>query len=110
MNAPILPFDRCGETPLERRAVAFDAANPDVYDSLVRLAREVKRHGVRRVGMKALFERLRWDHALKTQGARFKLDNGFTAYYARLLMQRNPELRGLFELRKTASEPYRKVS
>ena len=50
--------------------------------------------------MKMLFEVVRWNRLLRTGDRGFKLNNNFTAYYARLLMEREPELRGMFETRK----------
>lgn len=108
MNAPLLPFDAAGGTPWERRAIAFDVANPHVCFELVKLARKARRHGLRRVSIKLLFEQLRWEHALKTKGDRFKLNNAFSSWYARAIERRYPELRGMFEKRKTASESYRR--
>lgn len=80
---------------------AFHMANPQVYAGLVRLAREWRaRRGSQRVGMKMLFEVLRWHVALTTQGDVFKLNNNYTSYYARLIMDREPDLDGVFEIRR----------
>lgn len=108
MNAPLLPYDSFGETTWERRAIAFDVANPHICFELVKLARQAKRAGLSRIGIKALFEQVRWNHAIKTKGEKLKLNNGFTSWYARAIERRYPELRGMFEKRRTATEP-RKV-
>lgn len=82
----------------------FHAANPHVYEYLREYALMVKRAG-RRIGMKALFERLRWDYLVSTvTNTGFKLNNNYTAYYARLLMENEPELRGFFETRERGEE------
>ena len=49
--------------------------------------------------MKQIFEVIRWEYDLKTTGD-FKLNNNYTAWYARLVMERNPSLDGFFQLRK----------
>lgn len=92
----ILRGDRNAE-----RWVTFHRANPDVYDKLVEVARFVHAHGSRRVGMKFLYERVRWLSEIETVGEKWKLNNTFTAFYARLLMFDHPDLDGLFELRKS---------
>lgn len=82
----------------------FHADNPHVYTALVRLARQARRAGLRRVGMKMLFEVLRWDHAIRTEGDEFKLNNNYHAYYARLVMEQEADLAGMFLLRAQADE------
>lgn len=86
----------------------FHSENPQVYEALARLAREwkVRRPG-RRLGIKMLFEVLRWQVAMSTSGDDFKLNNSYHSYYARLLMDRERDLEGLFELRRLhAVEPF----
>lgn len=79
----------------------FHAQNPEVYDRLVELARQWKlRRGNAKLGIKMLWEVLRWETALHTRGDDFRLNNNFTSYYARLIMEREPDLEGVFELRR----------
>lgn len=82
----------------------FHSANPHVYEYLREYALMVKRTG-RRIGMKALFERLRWDYMVSTTSSTgFKLNNNYTAFYARLLMETEPALRGFFETRERGDD------
>jgi hypothetical protein len=80
----------------------FHMKHPEVYRELVKLARQWVAAGHHRLGIKTLFERLRWEWHISgisdTDG--FKLNNNFAPYYARLIMEENPELDGLFELRQ----------
>lgn len=78
----------------------FHSENPHVYEELVLLARRSRRAGAARVGIGMLFEVLRWRHTLRTGGDDFKLNNNYRSYYARLIMSREPDLWGIFELRK----------
>jgi hypothetical protein len=82
------------------RFEAFHIANPHVYDVLWLMALELKASGMQRWGMKGLFEVLRWKSALRTVGGAYKLNNNFTALYARMLMEREPRLVGFFEVRE----------
>lgn len=88
-------------TPIEERFQEFHETNPHVYEQLRNLALRLKRRGRTRYGMKGLFEVLRWQHAMETDDPEFKLNNNYTAHYARLLMEREPELAGFFEIRKS---------
>ena len=82
----------------------FHCDNPRVYRRLVALARKAAGRGARRLGMKMLFELLRWDHLLKTSGEPFKLCNSYTSRYARLIMDREPDLAGIFETRSLSAD------
>lgn len=82
---------------------SFDRANPWVYARLVRMARELQARGVKRYGIKSLFEVLRWQFHQQTTGSKWKLNNNFTSRYARLIEAGEPELRGFFEMRTLKS-------
>tara|TARA_B100001750_G_C15512334_1_gene604524 strand:- start:594 stop:926 length:333 start_codon:yes stop_codon:yes gene_type:complete len=79
--------------------IDFHRANPHVYDRIVELTFRRKDAGWKRGSMKQIFEVIRWEYDLKTTGD-FKLNNNYTAWYARLVMERNPSLDGFFQLRK----------
>jgi len=82
----------------------FHVENPGVYKELLTLALKMKRTGRNRYGMKGLFEVLRWHRALKTTDEDFKLNNNYTAFYARMLMKRLPELDGFFAVRGSVAD------
>jgi hypothetical protein len=84
----------------------FHVKHPEVYVLLVEMARKAK---ARRdhIGIGMLFEVLRWEwiiSGLPADDARWKLNNNFRSHYARKIMAENPELAGLFRLRKLRSE------
>jgi hypothetical protein len=87
------------ETALDRAFAEFHAANPRVYATLVRLARQAKARGRERCGIKMLWEVARWEIYLATSDPDFKLNNNFHSRYARLVMEREPDLAGFFETR-----------
>jgi hypothetical protein len=88
------------DADLEVKAQAFHAANPHVYVQLRALAVEAQRAGRTRIGIAALFERLR--ATTETHGDRYRLNNSYRGWYARRLMKTEPELAGLFETREAA--------
>jgi len=45
----------------------FHRNNPEVYEELVRLARQMKARGHKQIGIKMLWEVLRWERAMKTR-------------------------------------------
>jgi hypothetical protein len=89
------------ERTLRENFRRFHAENPQVYETLRRLAKQwVARHPGRPTGIGALFEVVRWEIAMATSGEPLKLNNNYRAFYARELMQNEPDLVGLFHTRK----------
>ncbi|MFD7320623.1 hypothetical protein ACFV9D_05950 [Streptomyces sp. NPDC059875] len=75
---------------------AFDAQHPHVYRALERMTSERLAAGATRIGLKSLFETLRWRMPHGVRG----LNNNFTALYARRLVAEHPEWATAFELRR----------
>ena len=95
------------ELSIAERFDRFDSANPHVYRALVRLARQLRGRGHRRLGIKMLFEVLRWQSMLQTTDTDrrgFKLTNDFTSHYARQIMDREPDLDEVFTTRPLRSD------
>ncbi len=80
----------------------FHAENPHVYQRLAELARQAKsRLGVKRFGIRLLWEKLRWELVVETErpeGAP-ALNDWYPPFYSRLLMRQESDLAGLFEIR-----------
>jgi hypothetical protein len=95
---------------IQQRFEAFHAANPWVYSHLVRLANQFcdaqrSRGRAPKMGIALLVERLRWDYTVYTvTDDPFKICNDYRSRYARLIMEQEPSLRGVFVTRnlKTA--------
>lgn len=88
------------EATIEEAFWRFHQDNPQVYAELVMLARRWRRRGRRKCGIGMLFEVLRWRSGMRTGGDDFRLNNNYRSYYARLIMLREPDLTGIFELRE----------
>jgi hypothetical protein len=82
------------------RFLEFHADNPHVAVLLEELAQQMVDAGRRRIGIKMLFEVARWHFYITTDSKdEFKLNNSYTAHYARLLLEMHPEWGDLFQLR-----------
>jgi hypothetical protein len=89
---------------IRERFEEFHRRNPEVYREIRRRCDELIRAGVRRFGMRLVWERMRWDHAVQTQGEPWKLNDHYIAHYARLAIRDLPELGKVLELRALRSE------
>jgi hypothetical protein len=91
------------EETLAQKFWEFEKANPHVYKGLVVLARKAQARGIEQYSVDALFHVLRWEMAVETSRDEdedpFRLNNNYTSFYARLIMDREPDLKGFFELR-----------
>ncbi|MFJ7528023.1 hypothetical protein ACIQ1S_24220 [Streptomyces griseus] len=77
----------------------FDTEHPWIYLRLERLVARRLAAGATRIGMKALFEALRWQQPGGVKG----LNNNYTALYARRLISDHPEWASAIETRRRRS-------
>jgi hypothetical protein len=72
--------------------------NPRVYFYLQKFAHQAYDSGCQRYAIQTLIERLRWHVDVETRDEYedFKINNCYSAYYARLLMNKSPTLLGFF--------------
>ena len=104
MTQGSLHFEPPTKDPLERAFLRFHSENPHIARLLAAKALKLRECGERRWGIGALFESLRYDLAVQTRGAAFKLNNNHRAFYVRLLEDRHPELQGFFSKRRSAAD------
>jgi hypothetical protein len=88
------------------RFARFNSGNPQVYDSLVALARQFRsRQPDAKLGIAMLYEVLRWNYYMATQSDEpYKLTNDFRACYARLIMEQELDLAGIFQTKKSVAD------
>lgn len=102
----VLPVDEPHDQNAEDSTARFEefhAANPAVYDAIVTLARRyIKATGAEHVSVQRCIEIARWDLAIASKGDEaYLINNNFGAYYARLVMLQEPDLREVFKLRRS---------
>lgn len=106
-GALVFDFGENGRRSIQERFMAFHRAHPEVYARLVKLARDVTAAGRARIGISMLWETLRYFsviEGLPDPDEDFKLSNDYRSRYARLIMEQEPDLAGLFELRPLRAE------
>ena len=91
---------------IEEAAIQFHKENPKVWEYFVRFTSEVIGRGFNNYSAKGVFERIRWetDQADDEGRSTFKINNNFSALYARWFMDIYPEHLGFFRLRSQPSE------
>jgi len=94
----------------ERRFREFHHANPSVYEELVRLTRQAAARGMQKVGIRMVWEIARWHFTVETkdQSSDFKMNDHYHSRYARLIMEQEKDLAGIFEVRQLVDEAKKK--
>lgn len=80
----------------------FHELNQHIYRNLRYLALLAVKSGKKKLGMRLLWERLRWEYFVTTvtNEDTYKLNDHFVPHYARMLMEKEPRLNGVFETRE----------
>ena len=94
------------EVPAERlKYEAFKEANPWVMPALLQMVYKLHIQGHTHYGIAALVEVLRYEYALTNDpSSDFKFNNNYRAFFAREIMQTNPQLNGFFSTRKSVAD------
>ena len=102
-----------GVTRLEEIRAAcreFHLQHPGCWDAFCRFAIEKAEVGYRVYSAKAVMERVRWETDQGGDFPQFKINDHFTALYARAFMRVYPQFEGFFRLRRQPSETKRAQS
>jgi len=107
--APLAPivFQPGSNLTIEERFQNFDSANPHIYQLIERMAIDLAIRGHRRIGIKMIWETLRYRYAVQSTGDgddAYHLNNIYTSRYARKLTQQHPDLAARIELRELKAE------
>jgi hypothetical protein len=94
------------DNSIPARFIRFHSSNPQVYENLVALARQFNRkRNDAKLGIAMLYEVLRWNYYMSVDSVEeYKLSNDFRACYARLIMEQDPDLNGIFNTRGSIAD------
>lgn len=90
---------REAERTIEERFWAYHRAHPECYAKLVAACRNVLAAGRTHWSIDGAFEVVRYFRYIRPDAEAYRLNNNYRALYARLIMQREPDLAGFFEVR-----------
>ena len=89
------------ESDSDRRFREFHRDHPEIYRELMQLVRQALLRGQKKIGIKMLWEVMRWNRFLRNE--KYELNKNFHSRYARLIMQKEPGLAGIFDTRELKS-------
>ena len=84
---------------IEQRFMQYHEDNPQVYTIFKHMALKAINNGHTIYSAKTIMEVVRWHHDIQTRGEPFKVNNNYTAYYARKFMDDFPSYKGFFVTR-----------
>lgn len=80
----------------------YHAKHPQIWDLYQKFALEAINAGAKKIGSKAIFERIRWEaYFTKNEGEKYKVNNIYTPHYARMFVAMYPQFADRIELRAT---------
>ena len=82
---------------------AYDAENPQVWRAFERIAYEMCARGRKRIGAKAIAERIRWESGVRGEGE-YKINDHWTAFYVRKFQDIYPRFADRFAVRSSAAD------
>lgn len=88
---------------IEQRFATYHSKNPHVYEMFKKFAFAAAAEKAT-YSADAVLHRMRWYTEIETRGDRFKINNNYAAYYARMFMKDFPQYRGFFRTRRLAVE------
>ena len=89
---------------LKKKFKQYHKENPQVFRTLVKFSKQVKRAGYKKYSINGIFERVRWHYNIEQNDASFKLNNNWRSVDGRRVMRKIPEVKGLFEIRRQPSK------
>jgi hypothetical protein len=96
-------FDQVNDG-IYRRFTEFHEQYPQVYLLFKKFAKALIDAGNKKLGSKMIIERIRWEYKTGSKDPEgFKINNNFTAHYARLFIKDHPQYSEYFETRELKS-------
>lgn len=96
-------FADADKRTIQARFEEFHRKNPMVYQELVKLCRQWRKRGNATMGIRMAWEVMRWNILMsitRVQADDFKLNDHYHSRYARMIMEQERDLEGIFELRE----------
>lgn len=99
-----MPTAERDSAPLRKAFARFHQEHPEIYALFDKFAKQAIARGHRRFSADAILHRIRWEASVERIGAPYKINDHFSAYYARLWIENNPGRKHFFELRIAEGE------
>lgn len=97
-------FEQLNGVSIPKAFAKFDAENPGVYRAFKEQAFRAIGAGAKKISSKAIINWLRWEVFIKTNDENFKINDAFTAHYARKFVEEFPLHGDKLEIRKLRTE------
>lgn len=93
---------KCSKSAVDFRE--FHACHPDIYDLFKRLTFDKIELGFAHYSADAVLHAVRWHYDTSTNGDAPKINNNYTAFYARMFHKDFPQYDGFFKTRKSKAD------
>jgi len=82
--------------------IQFHLDNPHIYDLILKRCSFLKNKGKDHYSIEAIVNIIRWEYdvGIHQDKSGFKFSNNYKSFYARLIMDNNPHLKGFFKMKE----------
>ena len=82
----------------------YHKENPQIYEYFKRYAFKSIERGFKHLSAEFIFNIIRWETPVKTNGDDFKVNNNAKPFYSRLFMKEYPKYEGFFRKRSSKAD------
>lgn len=82
----------------------FNELNPHIFEAFEQQALKAINKGRTKISSKLIINWIRWNEFLQSTDLNFKINDAYQSYYARHFIQKYPQYKDVFELRKLRNE------
>lgn len=82
----------------------YHKEHPEIWKEFVKTTFEAIRKGFKNYSSKSIFEIIRWHRGGDIKSDSFKINNNYTADYAKMFMEKYPQHKGFFRTRNRIKE------
>jgi len=100
-NSEMMAPSQLSLTLDNKKFCSYHEHNPNVYKAFKEKTLETISKGFQHYGAKGIFELIRWYTGISAHGDCFKVNNSYTAFYARLFEEEFPQYKNFFRNRKS---------
>ncbi len=92
------------DIPLAEKFETFDRENPKVWELFDRYAHELLEKGITHWSADNILHKIRFETAIETNDPNYKINNNYSAFYARKFVRIYPIHKDFFEFRKSKAD------
>lgn len=93
----------------QQKFTEFDNRNPEIWQMFCEFSFQLINLGFQRYSADAILHRVRWETAVRGVRDQYKINNNYSAFYARKFRETHPRYAAFFEMRRSKADGLNQV-